>query len=336
MIIRPYNGFRCSHCGGRTPATPPDIIKIRITAGPFVKVFGYTLLVFLLFFEVCFGINGQELSTQIPESALSDSAFMLGQRLEKAEDYDEAITEYKRFFFFNLSEEDRSCALFMIGNCFARLGKWKEAVDTLVQSLRYCPEGEARDQRNLAVAQVEIASADYNPASLTLLELARFSNSGSIRKQAVFFLGIVSLYRYEWEKARDYLRSGLDETKPLDAKKLREIDSILSPEAEAGLKSPAAALVLSGIIPGLGQAYAGNPLDGLVSFGLNASSGVWVGFLFAGGDWVDGLVAADLLFLRFYLGNLSNTERLVREYNEKMNNDIARKIVSVLTEGNGE
>jgi putative component of membrane protein insertase Oxa1/YidC/SpoIIIJ protein YidD len=69
------------------------------------------------------------------------------------------------------------------------------------------------------------------------------------------------------DSAAWYFRSALD---PLDTNRMLTLDSLFLTAPVRGWPSPVLAGAMSAILPGLGQAYAGQPLDGLNSFGLIA------------------------------------------------------------------
>ncbi len=69
------------------------------------------------------------------------------------------------------------------------------------------------------------------------------------------------------DSAAWYFRSAMDS---LDKDRMVTLDSLLDKTPARGWPSPVLAGAMSAIIPGLGQTYAGQPLDGLNSFGLIA------------------------------------------------------------------
>lgn len=88
------------------------------------------------------------------------------------------------------------------------------------------------------------------------------------------------------ESAECYFRAAMD---PLDSVRLAKLDSLLDVAPRRGHPSPVVAGAMSAIVPGTGQCYAGQPLDGLNSLGLIA--GLTGATLFAPG----------LIFLTFPL-----------------------------------
>ncbi|MEM1347534.1 MAG: hypothetical protein AAGI01_03195 [Myxococcota bacterium] len=72
------------------------------------------------------------------------------------------------------------------------------------------------------------------------------------------------------------------------------------------LKRPWAAGVLSGVLPGAGQAYNGRWVDAGVAFGLNAGLGALLAYSLAGTDSLPLQITSGLVFASFYAGNIVN------------------------------
>jgi TM2 domain-containing membrane protein YozV len=259
---------------------------------------------------------------------VSDDAFVLARKLETEGLYGDAVTEYKRVYFFNRDRATRCAVLLAIGMCHARVEEWEPAESALARSVPLCANDDARDERSLVLAQVQIAAADYSAAEFGLLKLVNFSTTESVKRRARFFLGVASTYRYQWERAREYLDQVLSDEVDCDVRE--KIRAALSPERVGGLRSTTLARMLSVIVPGLGQTYAGRPLEGFVSLAINAGLGTWLVFLVAAGDWSDAFAVVNFLFIRFYLGNLSNAEKYTEELNERLNGEIARDVIAAL------
>ncbi len=62
------------------------------------------------------------------EPVLSDEALDLADWLLEQGHYDEAITEYKRFIFFNPEDEQAGYALYRMGLAHRACRGWQEAV----------------------------------------------------------------------------------------------------------------------------------------------------------------------------------------------------------------
>ena len=84
------------------------------------------------------------------------------------------------------------------------------------------------------------------------------------------------------------------------------------------------AKVISYILPGSGQFYTGNYLSGLMSLGWNILTGYLTINSFIEDRVFDGIVIGNLLWLRFYNGNVQNAEKFAKEKNIEIANEALR------------
>ena len=79
-------------------------------------------------------------------------------------------------------------------------------------------------------------------------------------------------------------------------------------------------------VPGLGQTYAGKPLNGLGSLLFNGTIVYSIARSARSENWLDAGLILVLLFDRFYKGNIRNAERFCLEFNENHQNHLQREI----------
>lgn len=82
-------------------------------------------------------------------------------------------------------------------------------------------------------------------------------------------------------------------------------------------RSETTALLLSLILPGAGQAYAGEVRAGLAALAINLGSGYLLGNALRQQKYVDAGLVFFFLINRFYLGALGNAQQAAREYNTR-------------------
>ncbi|MDP3831256.1 MAG: hypothetical protein Q8Q47_08295, partial [Ignavibacteriaceae bacterium] len=81
------------------------------------------------------------------------------------------------------------------------------------------------------------------------------------------------------------------------------------------------AKTISAILPGSGQIYSGNYLNGIISLGWNVLWGYLSIKAFNADRIFDGVMITSLLWLRFYNGNISNSKKSVIEKNQEITNN---------------
>ena len=120
-------------------------------------------------------------------------------------------------------------------------------------------------------------------------------------------LGIAYLHDNQFINARNtFLQNGDYET----AAKIEEY-------LQQPIKSEKTALLLSLVLPGSGQIYAGNFRQGLMDFLVNLGSGYLFYNALKQQKYVDASLIFFFLLNRFYLGSLSNAQKSAIEHNEK-------------------
>ncbi|HGJ66034.1 TPA: hypothetical protein ENS27_11695, partial [bacterium] len=119
--------------------------------------------------------------------------------------FDESITEYKRFIFFNPESNRKDLAYFKMGLAYRSMGNWHHALDAIGTSIKMTGDSEIADERKLLLATTMIASKDYNLAKLELFNLINSTQSDQIRQKALYFNGVVSIYTYDWNATNKYL-----------------------------------------------------------------------------------------------------------------------------------
>ncbi len=273
------------------------------------------------------------------ELALSDAVLTLADRLLESGNYDEAITEYKRFIFFNPECERTGYALYRMGLAHRAGREWQDAIEALRASVRTTKDVRTADERRIILATTLIASGNYSLARLELLRVSEFSEDPSLRLKSLYFTGIAALYMFDWDAAREAFLGSPSARRAFggfysdydDGRmtgRAREIESILL-EARQSYKSVGLAKLLSTVIPGAGQMYAGDWRDGVNALMLN---GVIIGLL---GNAVYRRNPKDAalifpIFIRYYMGNRYRAEVDVRNYNDSLDRRNAWKVMDLV------
>lgn len=256
-----------------------------------------------------------------------DLAFYLAESFFASENYEAAITEYKRFIFFNSHNESVNYAYYKIGISYGYQKKWREAIDALKYSIQSAPNESIKNEREIALAIVLLANRNYNDAEFRLLKVESFTKFSSLKQKAAFFRGIACIYSYKWKEARKAFRSILGRDS-LYFSFYHIVDSLLSLAEQIKYKSSKLAKIFSTILPGSGQIYAGDIRNGLNSLLIN----ILTFYLL-----INGIIKKDIkniffvcpLFQRYYLGNRFHAEKIAEDYNNKLNKRWVKKILKI-------
>ncbi|MBN1301574.1 MAG: hypothetical protein JW995_10205 [Melioribacteraceae bacterium] len=232
-------------------------------------------------------------------------------KLFSEELYFEAITEYKRLMFFDKDKIHDFRCNFNIGLCYKYGGFYDNAIVYFKQAELSTIIDEDIFQSRIQVARCNILRKTTSVALSILNDLEHETRFADKKEDIYYWRGWALMVADDWENAsRSFYY--IDPEHPL---------KLLCDNVEGNKYSVTFAKVISYILPGSGQFYSGNYLSGFMSLGWN----LWLGFLtvnsFVEDRIFDGLVIGNLLWLRFYRGNVQNAENFVLQENINIANN---------------
>ncbi|MEJ2567877.1 MAG: hypothetical protein P8Z50_03230, partial [candidate division WOR-3 bacterium] len=104
-----------------------------------------------------------------------DAVLELADKFFDLHFYNEAITEYQRYIFFNDTGKDISYSYYKIGIAYRNLHDLEESLDALEFSVQASISDSIKDERKIDIAVNYIAWGRYSEAKLVLLKLMSFS-----------------------------------------------------------------------------------------------------------------------------------------------------------------
>lgn len=256
---------------------------------------------------------------------VESSQITLADYLFSSGDFEESITEYKRYIFFNPSSEIASYVYYKIGLAYRNKMEWEESWNALLNSIKATYEDSVKNETEIQLGVNAIASRDYSLAEVLFREIESTTRYPNIRQKSAFFLGVTYIYQFKWKKASEifnfYFKDDVD---------FRSVDSLLQVGMKLNYKSSVLAQLLSTLLPGAGQLYVGDLKNALNAFAINCSTG----FLLCDQLYQDNPTNAVLVYLfifrRYYDGNRYHAGRIAREYNQHLNLSNARTILELL------
>lgn len=261
-----------------------------------------------------------------------DMALSFAERFFDSGNYEEAITEYKRFIFFNPQSDSIDYAYYKIGLAYRNQERWKESMDALRQSIQTASNDSIRNEREIALAIVLIASGDYSTAEFQLLRVESFTQFQTLKRKSAFFRGVASLYSFKWEEAREAFQvyfNSYSSTKSSHTAII--VDSLLLAAQDLNYKSPKLAKLLSTFLPGAGQIYVGDWRKGMNALAINLATSYLLVSNIIEGNYLDVLASYFSIFRRYYYGNRYHAEKIAQDYNNHLNKKLARNILELLS-----
>jgi TolA-binding protein len=238
-------------------------------------------------------------------------------------DYARAIDELRRWEY-----ETRSMptvageAAFAVGACYQRGQEWERAARAYRYFFATYPQHPRAPEAAFRVIECLFASGQHAEAVRACREYLQSYPGGMFTDDAAFLSALAEFLAGHWKEAAEGFA----------ALQRQHADSPLSPTAarlqaaaaqgaKVRRRSPATALLLSSLLPGAGQVYAGRQKDGLMAFLVNGVFGYLTYDRFRAGS-----ASAAILVLAveasFYAGNaygagnaaLSENRRRQEEY----------------------
>ncbi len=212
----------------------------------------------------------------------------------------QAITEYKRILYFYPHHTRRGEMLYRIGKCLREEGKPRQALQYFKLSM-----AEGYPKAFLSCGVTLLGLGEWGAAE-SLLSYS--TNIPEIRSDARFFHAISLILLGKYQRAKQELKGVLGKD---------GIEVYARLEKLLHWPSPEKAKILSSLIPGLGQAYAGS--------GKDALGGAITGFLplallvmhWTQGDYITIIIQDFPIFFRYYRGGMIRAAQLVQERREK-------------------
>ena len=242
-----------------------------------------------------------------------EEQYNYAQSLFNEENYFDAVREFKRLLFFDKSGQYSYSSNKIIGLCYKQGVKFSDALQYLTLA-----EINAASLQEIYNCKIEIVKINIlrrtTQNALTLLDSLekdkRFKNRTA---EINYWKGWAYIFSDDWKKA-SYSFALIDSNHILKT----FCDSL-----DEELYDVKLAKALS-IVPGIGQFYTGEYVNGIISLGWNVLWSYLTINAFAEDRILDGFVIGGLLWWRFYSGNLHNAEKFALQKNLNMTNSALR------------
>jgi hypothetical protein len=224
--------------------------------------------------------------------------------LQKAGLYEEAAVEVQRQNELSGAPELDADLLFGLGLDLARAGSVPAAIRVVELAVARTQDAAENDDRQLALGTLHLKEGSYPAADRVFSKVQAFSADPLARARAERLACVGNLWSLDAEPSQQCVPKLLWGTVTARAQRQaqRDLDELGASDAWRGWVGG----ILSGIIPGLGQATAGEPLDGLVALVVNVGWGAGVVASALGGDIVDAALLLAAVLSRYYWGNVTH------------------------------
>lgn len=243
--------------------------------------------------------------------------------------YDDAVTEYYRFIFFHSDYDDIGDVYSKTAFCHAEIGRWESAIHDIDLAICHARDDSLRYHYLTDRAVVLAASGDLDKSYSLLNTIYTETKYPGIRSRAADLLLLISILQCDWPEAERIVQNT-----DLDENSKNEINEILQKASNTPYKSPGKAMILSTMLPGAGQFYAGRYLSGLNALILNGALAYATGNLLLNERYGYALLTFYFGLRRYFEGNRNNAYLMAREYNIRKDEAFKKELIELLTKKN--
>ncbi len=244
-------------------------------------------------------------------------------QLERRDDHERASAEFQRAGMLADTLSAQAWAFTRVGDGWFRAEQWFFADRAYLTAAMLEGDPSRRADIGYAAALSRFDAGAYVACASLLADSALAPSTMSSERRAAARANVASLEGLcafavgSWEVAeRDFARAA--QVAP-DADRRMRAERLL-PFVVRGRalshRSPAFAGVLSTIVPGAGQAYAGHPRDGVRHLIFNAALGYTV-YALAANEQVPAAVIVGSVALPFYIGNVIGARESARRFDRE-------------------
>ena len=261
------------------------------------------------------------LSAQTIEQArqLADQQFEQGN-------YDLALRTYQRILFFEKGPAKTDLFL-QTAQCYLRTENYKRAANYFDLAYNSTQVDSLQHEYLFLKTSCYLYLRSFNYALVELLNLPD-NLPPSQEEKRNFFLGVAHFGNGEYETSQGHFLAMLS---PTDSSTRAQVNALFH-DLEKIRLNPKTARILSSILPGAGQLYAGDVKNGLNSFLLNGGLVVLSFYVTSSLGFVEGLISVLPWFQRYYTGGYKKAELIAAQKVEEKKGAIYRRILKALSE----
>ena len=253
-----------------------------------------------------------------------DETTFLADKMFEEKEYKASIELYKRAIFF--SDENRKDLFGRLGDSYFMLQDYKNAFISYDSAATFIINEDSLLDLNFKKADCLIFSEKYIKAEEIVLSIDSFRHDDQKQKKN-FYLGLIYFANIDFEKSEQYFILAVNDT---SIKSKSDIHEIFQHKRYLKRPNPKIAGILSLILPGSGQLYAGDYKNAINSFLLTTAFAAIGTDMFIRYAWYDSLISVFPWFYRYYNGGYKNAMTIAEQKRtEKRNKKLNELIILI-------
>ena len=271
------------------------------------------------------------------ERQQTEKQLLYAEQLFDARIYNSSILEYKRFLFYQPHTELADFARYRIAQGHYYQGNRGYSQQLFRGFMESFPDSPLYHRAQLMLGKTRLDDQEYATARSIFFQILQANDDERLLVQAQYLRGWCYVHDRNWFKAiaefrRVHQLRGENRDTGLFDSDLEQIAIKLADTTLAStplpLKSPKFAQLLSTVVPGSGQIYAGKVRNGLISLAINTAFFYLLTDSVVDRRYVDA-VGIYLVGSRFYWGNRFNAKKWAIEHNQDLEMGFIERLKSI-------
>jgi tetratricopeptide (TPR) repeat protein len=247
----------------------------------------------------------------------ADSLFLAGA-------FEKAAVKYEAQYFKAENIDESARALLQKARCYKQLQQFDKALLNLGRIPGYSISDSLAEELRYEILLCNYLSEDYHKAEFLVVQYKQEKISPKMQERMLLLEVLTKNQLYKYDEAKSAFVA-LMALKKLNV----NTDSVYALVPK--LKNPKKAEILSAIIPGSGQVYAGYPLEGITSLLLQTATLGFGAYKIYQGYYFIGFFTGFGLFQKFYFGGMNRAVFLTEKRNKDRNQQFNKQVYQLMT-----
>lgn len=251
-------------------------------------------------------------------------SFDFANELFAKKDYSGAGVTYRRVIYFDKTDIYRKDCYKNIADCLYETQQYEEAADYYELAFFQQKSDSAKAEVIFRKMSCYLIQNNFEYAEIEFLNLPSTLNFEQ-SKRKTFYAAVLNFSVEKYDLAKTQFTSLIDST---DIESKKKIEQLFIKNEKINKLNPRTARIMSMIIPGLGQFYAGDIKNGTNSIILTVGIATW-GIVTAikSTSPFDVLVTVAPWFQRYYMGGYKKAEQIAINEKKKRRSKVYNQIL---------
>jgi tetratricopeptide (TPR) repeat protein len=256
-------------------------------------------------------------------------SFDFANELYGKQDYVGATITYRRVIYFDKAEEYRKSCYKNIADCLYETQQYEEAADYYELAFFQQKTDSSKAEVLFRKLSCYLIQNNFDYAQVELLNISEKLTEEQKRRKTFYS----ALLNFSTEKYEDSEKEFLQLIDTTNIESRKRVGELFVKNEKISKLSPRKARILSMIMPGLGQFYAGDFKNGANSILLTAGIGVW-GVMAAvrSTSPIDALFTMVPWFQRYYSGGYKKAEIIAENQKKKRRAKVYNQILDEVSQ----